>query len=367
MFLKDLFTTLPKYLDANIPVEIGSPPGVGKSESIDQIVANMSKRDGFKWGIAKCFIATMSPVDINGYLVPGHMQVRNPETGEMESLRISEFTMPSWMISTEGLPMNSYKRGVVVFEEWDKGDPDTKKASAEPLLNGKAGKWSLHEGISRIALVNRLQDRSGSTKNFDFIINRRGEITLSGELTGWKDWALGAGIDPLFVAFADKNPEIVFSNTLPDTQQPFCTPRSFVKLSRILPTFVDKAGKLEHSTITTEVASGMIGVAGATKLMSWILLRNESPEWDDILRSPDTCRIPDRPDAKLMVCYEAAHKVDKKTMPKVIEYIRRFPAEFAVTFAKAATRRDYDLINVKAMTDWVMKNASLLNAIGGAR
>jgi len=365
MYLKDLHHVLPRYLDANIPVEIGSAPGTGKSESIDQIIDAMSIRDGFKWGISKAFIATMTPVDINGYLVPGEVEIEIE--GKKTRQRISEFTMPSYMISTEGKPLNTYRRGVVVFEEWDKGDPDTKKASAEVLLNGRAGSWALHSGIARIALVNRLQDRSGSTKNFDFIINRRGELTVTGELSGWNDWALRHGVDPLFVAFADKNPEVVFSNTIPETQQPYCSPRSLVKLSQLMPAFRDADGKLEHSPTTTEVACGMIGVAAATKLMSWVLLRNESPEWDDILKDPTGVAVPDRPDAKLMICYEVAHKVDKKTMPKVIAYMKRFPAEFAVTFGKAATRRDYDMINVPAMSDWVSKNASLLNAIGGAR
>jgi hypothetical protein len=367
MYLKELFNVLPKYMDANVPVEVGSQPGAGKSESIDQIVDRLSRRDGFPWGVAKCFIATLSPVDINGYLVPGAIQTKNEETGVVETTRISEFTMPTWMISTEGKPMNSYRRGLVVFDEWDKGDPDTKKASAEVLLNGRAGRHVLHHGISRIALVNRIQDRSGSTKNFDFIINRRGELTVSTELSGWNEWAMTNAIDPLFVAFADKNPDVVFSNTLPETQQPFCTPRSFVKLSKILPSFTDNKGKLIHDATTTEVATGWIGVAAATKMMQWILLRNESPDFEDIIKDPEGTRIPDRPDAKLMVCYEVAHKVDKKSMGKAITYIGRFPAEFAVTFAKASTRRDYDLINVPAMTSWVAKNASLLNAIGGAR
>src|SRR5882672_2708244 len=115
MFLKELFTVLPKFFDANIPVEVGSQPGAGKSESVDQIAERMSQRDGFPWGVAKCFIATLAPVDINGYLVPGMIQTKNEQTGEIETTRISEFTMPTWMISTEGRPMNTYRRGIVVF------------------------------------------------------------------------------------------------------------------------------------------------------------------------------------------------------------------------------------------------------------
>lgn len=367
MYLKELFNVLPKFLDANIPVEIGSMPGAGKSETIDQIAERLSARDQTEWGVSKVFIAALAPVDMSGYLMPGTVQVRNEASGEMETHRISEFSMPPWMISTTGRPMNSYKRGIVVFEEWDKGDPDTKKASAEPILKGRAGNWSLHPGIARICLVNRLQDRSGSTKNFDFIINRRCELQVMPELSGWNEWALARSVDPLFVAFADKNPEVVFNDQVPDVQQPYCTPRSFVALSKVLPQFTDDQGKLVHDTVTTEVSCGQIGVAAATKLMQWVLLRNESPDFEDVVKNPDDTPIPDRPDAKLMVCYELAHKVDKRTAAKVIQYVRRMSPEFAVTFAKAATRRDYDIVNVPAMAQWVEKNASLLNAIGGAR
>jgi hypothetical protein len=365
MYLRDLFNVLPKFLDANIPIEIGSPPGVGKSESIDQIADLMTARDQFEWGLAKCFIATMSPVDINGYLVPGYAEIL--VDGVLQRQRVSEFTLPPWMISVHGKPMNSYKRGIVVFEEWDKGDPDTKKASAEPILNGRAGRHALHPGIARIMLVNRTQDRSGTTKNFDFIINRRFEVGVSGELQGWNSWAVKQGVDPMFIAFADTHPEIVFSNTIPETQMPFCTPRSFVRLSKVLPAFVDNKGRIEHSAITTEVANGGIGVAAGTKMMQWILMRNECPMFEDVVADPDNCPVPPRPDAKLMVCYELAHKVDKKTMSKVVKYVQRFTPEFAVTFGKAATRRDYDLINTPSLAAWVAKNASLLNAIGQAR
>lgn len=366
MKIKDLPNVLPMFFDANVAVEVGSPPGCGKSESIDQLVHKLSERDGFEWGMSKVFIATLSPVDINGYLVPGVYQHKT-ETGEVETVRTSEFTMPPWMISTKGIPMNHYKRGVVVFEEWDKGDPDTKKASAEVLLNGSAGNHRVHGGIARVALVNRAEDRSGSTKNFDFIINRRTELTVSADLQGWMDWALVNGIDPLFVGFADKFPEIVFSNKIPEKQEPFCTPRSLVMLSKVLDKHRDEKGNIKNDTVAAEISAGMVGTAPAAQLLSWFKLRNETPSFEEIIKDPEGTKVPEKPDAKMMVCYELAHKVDKSTAGKVITYIKRFPAEFSVTFAKAACRRDFSLVNHDAFASWVAKNASLLNAIGGAR
>jgi hypothetical protein len=309
----------------------------------------------------------VTPVDLLGFFVPGERKVKNPETGEIETIRITEATMPQWMVSSKGVPMNHYKRGVVVFEEWDKGEPDVKKASAEIILNGQAGPWKLHSGIGRIMLVNRQEDRSGSTKNFDFIINRRAEFTVLADVEGWRDWALQHDIDPLFVAFASKYPEVVFSNKIPDKQGPFCTPRSLVKLSQVLAKRVTPQGKMKMDSITNEIITGMIGQAAGMQLAAWMKLRHETPDWEDILKDPTGIEIPAKPDAQLMVCYECAHRVDVKTAGKCIAFIKRLPPQFSVTFAKAAVRRNYDLINTSAMTEWVAKNASLLNAIGGAK
>jgi hypothetical protein len=216
-------------------------------------------------------------------------------------------------------------------------------------------------------LVNRTIDRSGSTKNFDFIINRRCEITVSAEVEGWIEWASTVGIDPLFISFAAKFPQIVFANEIPEKQGPFCTPRSLVKLSQVLPRRLDDKGAMKADVVATEIAHGMIGVAPAMQLMSWIKLRQQTPDWADIIRDPIKCPLPDKPDAQLMTCYECAHHADEKTIGKAITYVQRMSAEFSVTFAQAATRRNHRLIHQPAMLEWVTKNASLLNAIGGAR
>jgi hypothetical protein len=366
MYIRQLQEELPYFLDARVPVEVGSSPGAGKSESIDQLVERLSRRDGFEWGLVKVFIATLSPVDLLGFMVPGYVDITKPD-GTIEKVRISEFTMPPWMISTKGRPINEYRRAIIVFEEWDKGEPDVKKASAEIILNGRAGKWAVHDGIARIMLVNRTVDRSGSTKNFDFIINRRCELTVSAEVEGWLGYADIAKVDPVFTSFAAKFPEVVFNNEIPEKQGPFCTPRSLVKLSQVLPRRVTDQGKMKNDSIATEIAHGTVGTAAAMQLMSWIKLRQDTPDWADIIRAPDRCPVPDKPDARLMTCYECAHHVDEKTVGRAITYIQRMSAEYAVTFAQAATRRNHNLINSDAMLKWVEKNASLLNAIGGAR
>jgi len=365
MFISDMPQIILPYIEANEPVQIASPPGVGKSESIDQLIEWLTERDGFEWGISKCFIAALSPVDMYGFLVPGTRKYHDWE-GNEHSTRVSEFTMPPYMISVDGRPMNAFKRGIVVYEEWDKGDPDTKKASAEPILKGGMGQHQLHPGISRVVLVNRSEDRSGTTKNFDFIINRRGELNFIASMPGWLKWAMNRGIHPLFTSFAERYPNVVFTNTVPDIQGPFVTPRSLVKCQNVVKRRTDAAGEILVDEIMTEIANGYLGNGATAQLIAWLKVKTETPSWHDIITKPDQVEIPHRADACLMSCHECAHHVDMKTIRQVVIYMRRLPKEFAMTFAQAAVDRLPRLIIDRAMIDWSKENRSLLNVLGGA-
>lgn len=357
---------LAPYIEANEPVQVASSPGTGKSENMDQIVHYNTERDGFEWGLAKVFIAALSPVDMYGFLVPGTRQYHDYE-GKEHSTRVSEFTMPPWMLSVDGRPMNSFKRGLVVFEEWDKGDPDTKKASAEPILNGRLGQHALHSGISRVVLVNRTEDRSGSTKNFDFIINRRGELSAQASMDGWLDWAMKNNIDPMFTSFAERWPQIVFTNAVPEEQGPFVTPRSLVKCQNVIKQRRNERGHIVVDDAAGEMITGWLGNAATAQLKSWLLVKTETPDWTDIVRDPENIEVPARADACLMTCHECAHRVDMRTSRQVIKYMRRLPKEFAMTYAQAAIHRLPKLIADRDMMAWSKENRSLLNILGGAK
>jgi len=365
LFITDLAEVIDPYIEANEPVQIASSPGAGKSESIDQYIEARSQRDGYEWGLCKVFIAGMTPVDMYGFLAPGTANYTDWE-GRQHSARVSEFLLPPWMISLDGRPMNAFRAGIVVFEEWDKGDPDTKKGSAEPILNGRLGQHRLHPGIRRLVLVNRSEDRSGTTKNFDFIINRRGELNFLATMAGWLKWAMNRNIDPMFTSFAERYPDVVFTNKVPDVQGPFVTPRSLVKANNVL-TRMRVNGNIAVGDRMEEVSRGYLGTTATAQLIAWLMIKTETPDWNDILNKPEDVTVPERADACLMSCHECAHRVDLRTIRPVISYMRRLPKEFAMTFAQAAVHRVPRLIVDQSMRTWSKENRSLLNILGGAR
>ena len=71
-----------------------------------------------------------------------------------------------------------------------------------------------------------------------------------------------------------------------------------------------------------------------------------------------------------MVAHLAAYNVDDKTIEQGVTYVRRLRPEFHITFAKAATRRNFRLVNSKPFAKWTQDQpelVALINALGGAR
>jgi len=354
--LKQIKSALPYYFDTGISVELQSSPGIGKSDIIAQLIDELSARDGEPWGFQVMMLATQTPMDLLGYMMPDTREYSG------KSVRVSDWTLPPWMLTREGKPVTEYKRGILFLDEYGQGEPDVKRASAELLLNRRLGPWQLPEGWAVVAASNRDKDRSGVTKSFDFVINRRGLIEVVPDLDAWTEWANTAGVMPLTIAFANNNPHIVFSGEVPEKQGPWCTPRSLVMADKLLRRMAQD-GELADSPVANALVSGIIGGAASAQYFSFVRLEQEMPKFEKIVAEPDKVKVPDRPDAQMLVCYNLAHRVDEQTAEPVATYMDRFPKEFGVTFIKAATQRNYKLLTTPAFRKWCSENSSLMAAV----
>ncbi len=360
MRFSDLENVLVDNIECGISTELKSSPGRGKSEFVRDLRAKLSKRDGIEWGMATCFLATMTPSDLMGYMVPTKL-----ENGSLASV----FTIPPWMMTSptpefpKGQHINEFKRGIVFLDEFGQGDGDTKKAAAELFLNRQIGPHRLHDGIAVIAASNGKGDRSGVTKDFDFVINRRMELEITDDLQSWIDWATHANVMPLSIAFAQQNPQIVFSAGVPDKQGPWTTPRSLVMADRLLQQKAKRNNEeIPTDPATVEALNGIMG-AGAAQYFAFVKLELEMPKYEEIIKAPTKCRVPTKPDAQMLVAYNLAHRVQMKDAGAVVEYMERMPKEFAVTFATTACKKQPALVNTPAFSAWAKQNSSLMAAI----
>lgn len=356
MHFNDLRRVFPAILDSQTSVELISAPGRGKSTFVKEFIDERNA-NGEDWGFAVCFLATMTPPDLIGYIFKGEREY------DGKTIAVSEPTAPLWMFTDQGQPLSHHKRGVLFLDEYGQGETDVKRASAELLLNRQLGPWKLPEGWSVVAASNRTTDRSGVTKSLDFVINRRVELHVTDDLNSLTEWMWKHEVDPTFIAFTETNPHIVFTDGVPEKQGPWCTPRSIVMCANLLGRMRDPEGNIPIDATAVELASGIIGEAAAAQLIATIKLGLEMPKYEDIIAKPDKVKVPGKPDALMLVSYNLAARVTKADAGPVVAYMKRFPKEFAVGFMKIAVKRDAKLLLTDAFEDWVDENATLMSVI----
>lgn len=324
-------------------VELVSGPGLGKSQVVDQTgeaIRQALSLDRFM--VKPFFLSTVEAPDVRGFGLP------NLEEGTMT------FTKAPWM-PKEGDPTH----GIIFLDEFRQSAHDVQKPSAELLNNGQVGDSKLPITWMVVAASNRESDRSGVQRSMAFIENRRIELKIEPHLDSWVEWAENQGnIHWAAIAFAKAHTGLVFRDSVPDEPGPFCTPRSFCKVSHLIGDYFDDSQFIE-------LASGAIGEGTAAQFVAFMRVVEQLPDFEEIVANPTKARMPDRerPDAQYAVTQMIAHRVEPNTASAAFNYLKRMPEEFQVSGIRAAMRRaGPTLVQSPDFASWLRDNQNLLVA-----
>jgi hypothetical protein len=273
------------------------------------------------------------------------------------------FSDPFFWRTIEGKRLEEYDGGIVYIDEADKAEVDCKKIFGEGADSGRFGPHRLPPGWLVWMSGNRVGDRSGSTKELDHLINRQLYIDVTADIPSWNRWAFENNVMPLTIGFTNAYPQVVFSESVPEKQGPYCTPRSLVKIDRYLQVLKKHFGGVPDDATTQEEVAAGIGVDATRQLFVHLRLELQMPKFEEIVEKPTTAKVPETPDTMMLVCYNLAHRITKETAGAVIKYMGRLPKEFAVTFATSACQKTPSLVALPAFSKWASENSSLLAAI----
>ena len=354
MYLQDIEQHLTRWYDEGVSVHFESSPGMGKTSIMEQAARIVGAKLGLNLGITIINGAQLTPMHTIGFGVPKH----HDNWSQMV------FTDPFFMTTREGKRLSEYDGGWVFVDEVDKADVDVKKILGEGALSGRFGPHELPAGWRLWTAGNRSTDRSGSTKELDHLINRRMRIDVQPHIPSWVNWANKNGALPITKSFVEAyGAEIVFSGKVPDKQGPWATPRSMMAVDRKLQTIMRYYDDtIPDEPFVAEEIAGLIGDAATNQFMVHLKLELKLPKFEQIVADPAGAKVPgpEAPDARMLVCYNAAHRVCKQTVDKVIQYVERLPDPFAVTFMKAALQRDPMLAVTPPMQKWINSNNALM-------
>lgn len=378
MNLRDVTRQLQANIMAGNAVVLKGPPGFGKTDLMAKLASWFkNQHPGKRVGFSCFFMATQTPIGFTGLPWKGERSWTAAD-GTVNKYTVTDPAIPGWFMATcmetgEVLPANIFDAVFLVIEEWGQGSPETKRAGAEVLRAGGTPPYYLPQGSARVALTN-IDARDGVTKEFDFIIGRRAELEVTGDVNVWiedfadkpynwqgKRWE----VLPVTKAWAMQHPEVLFEPK-PEKQGPWCNPRSLTNADR----YVQMAAYMNGGDIPTkdsgfvEALSGHLGMGAAVSYVSHLEFALELPHYEDVVRDPKGTPVPSKADLQMLMAYELAGRTKAPDLAAVIQYVGRLPKDMSVTFVSSLLRRDYKAIVMEpAMQAWISKNAHLVSII----
>jgi hypothetical protein len=193
-----------------------APPGVGKSEAVNQA----AREAGLE--VRSLLGTQIAPEDVSG--VPKLVGDR------------AVFCPPRLLLPDDDKPF------CLFLDELPAAPPEVQKAFYSLLLERRVGEYRLPKGTWVVAAGNRSEDRALVRSMSSALVNRVFVVPVKVDLGEWLAWAAGAGVRSEIRGFVRFVPQAL-QRPVPADPVPFSTPRAWALLSRDMD-LAEKAGAL---------------------------------------------------------------------------------------------------------------------------
>lgn len=328
-------------------------PGCGKTDLVHQAARDIEaalRRQHIaepEMAVFELHLASMSEVDIRGYLIP-------TDSGE------AKFTRPAFASFVD-----QHKRGILFLDEFPQATHEVQKAVAPLLLDGRIGEYQLPPSWMVIAAGNREEDNSGVNNLLGHVVNRLSIMDVRPpDVDDWLLWAAEHDIQPQIMAFAKINPQVVFGTPdLTANDKPYCTPRSLAALAAVAHNWPGNIDGLVADRAGLVVAQGFIGEGAMAELRGVLTMAAKLPTYDEIVKDPTKAKVPTSPNEQYAAVMMVAMRAKVEHGNEVVQYLTRFQPNMGVVGMAALVKRDTRMTQVAAMGQWLRENRSVVQKL----
>ena len=282
--------SLRKAFNTKRPIFIWGPPGIGKSDIIKQLGAELDAH------VIDVRLSLWEPTDIKG------IPYFDSNDGTMR------WAPPSELPSKEFA--KNHKQIILFMDELNSAAPSVQAAAYQLVLNRKVGTYELPENVVMVAAGNRETDKGVSYRMPSPLANRFVHLEMTVDWDDYFDWAVDNSIHPDVIGYLTFSKKDLYDFDPKSSSRAFATPRSWSFVSELL-----TDDDVDTDTLT-DLISGSVGEGLAVKFMAHRKHASKMPNPQDILsgkvKKMDSKEISAMYSLTVSLCYELKDACDKK-------------------------------------------------------
>jgi hypothetical protein len=246
-----------KCFNKKRPMFLWGPPGIGKSEVVADITAELG---GFMIDLR---LGQMDPTDIRG--IPFY----NKESGKMDWA--PPIDLPDAELASQ------YPVIVLFMDEMNSAAPAVQAAAYQLVLNRGIGRYRLPDNVVMIAAGNRESDKGVTYRMPTPLANRFVHVEMRADFVTWQEWAVKNQIHKDVVGYLSFAKQDLYDFDAKSSSRAFATPRSWVFVSELL-----EDEDLDDVT-ATDLIAGTVGEGLAVKFQAHRKIAGKLPRAEDVL------------------------------------------------------------------------------------
>jgi hypothetical protein len=178
-------------------------------------------------------------------------------------------------------------------------------------------------------------------------------IYLAPDLKSWLQWAYQNDVPYQITAFLEFTPNSFYNFGPTNADVTFASPRTWEFASNVFKVTQDEQ-------LLLIALAGTIGEGPAREFCTYLKLVNGLPTVSDILKNPESIKVPEEPSTLYAISGAIAQHANKDNLVEFIKFTSRLPKEFEVICLRQMIKRDKSLVSNKVIQKWIEENRNEL-------
>ena len=316
-----------KYIQAKIVPMLTGSPGMGKSA----IVKAIAKTYNLK--LIDLRLSQCDPTDLMGF-------------PSIQGQRAGYLPMETFPLEGDPIP-EGYSGWLLFLDEFNSASIAVQAAGYKLILDRMVGQKNLHKHVAVVCAGNLETDGAIVNPMSTAMQSRLAHLELVTDVNQWLDWAYENGIHRFITSYIKFKPGNLYAFSPDHTDKTYACSRTWEFANRVLEvTDTDDKDLLP-------MLAGVLSEGVAREFIGFTKIDKDLPKITQIMRSPNSIRVPDEPSVLFALTGSISHHANKDNLAPLITYIKRLPKEFQVVTLRETVRRQKELVGHPAMQEWI--------------